>query len=339
MKAKVAVGVALVLALAFTGFVHRKIEPRTRADQGEAFIPKPATARLVALGFNAVVADFYWLQAIQAVGGNTVVDERVGRQLGKLIDVVTTLDPWVDHPYRFAAIWMVEGEENVRTAIRLLHRGIEHHPDDWRNWFYLGFAHFYLLGENEEAAVALTEASGLPGSPAYLPRLVARLRSASADIDVATVFLRQMIDSTDDEDRKAVYHAALDEIEVEQKARFLDRARAAYVKLAGRDIDRVEELTEGSTRVIEKLPRPYPDALPHTAALDAEWVIGEDGRIFSTYYGARYEVHYSAPGGEIVTRDAEQPAPGKHSSQIEVNAEPASPDRVDSMSDEGAGDV
>lgn len=331
MKAKVAGGVALLLALAFTGVVHRQIEPRTRADQGAAYVPTPATAKVVALGFDAVMADFYWLQAVQKAGGDEYVDESVGRYLGKLIDVVTTLDPWVDHPYRFAAIWMVEGEANVRKAIELLERSIEYHPDEWRNWFYIGFNHFYFLGENEVAADALEQASRLPGSPTYLPRLVARLRSESADIDVSEVFLSQLIESTDDEAKKAAYQSALDEIEVEHKARFLDRARAAYVKLAGHDVERVEDLTNGATRVIEKLPRPFPDSLPAAAARQAEWVIGKDGRVVSTYYGTRYEVHYSASGGGVVTRGTEHDG-------AEAPADEAPPGNVQAA-DEGAGHV
>ncbi len=328
MWGKVAGGLAFLCALAFTGFVHARIEPDTRADQGEAYVPTPSTAKTAALGFDAVMADYYWLQAIQKAGGDEVVDEQVGRHLGKLIDVVTTLDPWVDHPYRFAAIWMTEGEENVRTAIDLLHRGIEHHPDEWRNWFYLGFDHFYYLGETEEAADALEQASNLPGSPTYLPRLVARLRSAGADIEVAEVFLRQLVESTEDEEKVAVYQAALDEIEVEHKARFLDRAREAYRKLSGRDVERIEDLASGPFRVIEKLPAPHPDALPPGAAPDAAWEIGEDGRVVSTYYGARYEVHYSPAGGSIVADEARREEAEKAEAQEEAG-----------LAEEGVGDV
>ncbi len=293
MRDKLLIGFALVGAIVFTGVVHTRVDPSTAVDRGELYVPKPATAQVAALGFDAVLADYYWLQAVQAAGGDVVVDRRVGRQLGKLIDVVTTLDPWVEHPYRFAAIWMTEGEANVRKAIELLHRGIEHHPDEWRNYFYLGFDHFYYLGEMEEAADALDHASSLPGSPVYLPRLAARLRSTGADIEVSEVLLRQLVESTDDEAKIAAYQAAIDEIEVEHKARFLDRAREAYQSLAGRDIERVEDLTTGPDRVIEMLPRPVPDALPVSAGNRAAWEIADDGRIVSSFYGKRYEVHYA----------------------------------------------
>ena len=140
--------IALLIASAcLVGFVHQRMPAASRADQGEPFVPRPEVARATSLGFRAVMADYYWLRAVQIVGA-AAVPQAHGPLLGRLIDVVTTLNPWVDHPYRFAAVWLTEGEDQVRQANRLLARGIEHHPDDWRNHFYLGFNHFYYLGDD-----------------------------------------------------------------------------------------------------------------------------------------------------------------------------------------------
>ena len=84
----------------------------------------------------------------------------------------------------------------MRHANAMLERGIEHHPDDWRNRFYLGFNHFFYLGENAEAAAA-PRARGrrFPGAPRYLGRLVARLRSQArgGDLAAASAFLRELL--------------------------------------------------------------------------------------------------------------------------------------------------
>ena len=91
-------------------------------------------------------------------------------------------------------------------------RGIAHHPEDWRNYFHLGFNHFFYLGDYDEAARVLETAVRLPGRPAYLPRLVARLKSQTSDIEVAEIFLREMLQTTEDEEGRAKLQAALDEI-------------------------------------------------------------------------------------------------------------------------------
>jgi hypothetical protein len=285
----------LVIAIGCTGWAHSKIPSASRTDFGERFVPSPKVARAVSFGFDAIIADYHWLQAVQAVGGDAIVEADTARHLGKLIDVVTTLNPHVGHPYRFAAVWLTHDEELVREGNALLRRAIKHHPDDWRNHFYLGFNHFYYLAEYPEAASAIEAAMHLPNAPAYLSRLTARLKSQHADIDVAEVFLRELLRSTEDEDARAKLQSALDEIEIEYKARHLDRARTAYQELVGHDIGSLEDLIRSPNRVLEKLPSAEPDGLPASLARGSDWEIDpESGRIQSSYLGNRYEIHYGA---------------------------------------------
>jgi hypothetical protein len=243
-----------------------------------AFVVDPQTAQLASLGFDALIGDLHWIRAVQIVGSH---EGALGRssQIGALIDVVTTLDPWVGHPYRFAAIWMKDDETAIHQANALLRRGIAHHPDDWRNRFYLGFNHFFYLGDEAEAAAVLEPALDLPGSPPYLGRLVARLKGNQGGLDAAAAFLSEMLRSAPPEERKA-YEAALQEIETERRARFLDGARAEYVRRHRRDIESVEDLVSGG--VLRSLP---------TDAFDGPWMISkETGQIVSVRLRYRYDV-------------------------------------------------
>jgi hypothetical protein len=244
--------VLLAAAVALAGFVHGQMPTRTRASRGEVFVPRPELARATAFGFDAVIADYYWFQAIQVVGRGNVQDSI---QLGQLVDVVTTLDPWVDHPYRFAAVWMMDSEANVRKANELLRRGIAHHPDDWRNHFHLGFNLFFLLDEPAAAADSLEEAIALPGSPAYLRRLVARLRGAGGSLETAASFLYGLALEAPSDEERAAYEGALLEIETERVARTLDEARARYRERHGRDLSAPEDLLAGPEPILAALPR------------------------------------------------------------------------------------
>lgn len=263
------------------------------SESGLGFVPDPRHARLLALGFDAIVADYQWLRAIQIAGGSAVVDRERATEIGQLVDVATTLNPHVDHPYRFAAIWLTNDETQVRESIRLLRRATQYHPDEWKNYFYLGFAQFFYLGEFEQAADSLERATKLPGAPPYLPRLVARLKAQTDDLQIAEVFLREMLRNSRDPEDQARLQIGLDEIEIEYKARLLERARRAYRKLAGRDIRSVDELVKGPHRMLEKLPSPEPDAIPAAFARGSVWKIDRTGRIVSSYLGHRYEVHFT----------------------------------------------
>ncbi len=286
-----AAGLALVLA---TASVHARIPTTPRAQRGQAFVPRPQLAKALSFGFDAVVSDFYWLQAVQVVGSTPQDPSAHATLLGRLIDVVTTLDPWVDHPYRVAAVWLTDSEKSVRTANRLLERGIAHHPDEWRDYFYLGFNHFFYLQENARAADRLEQAAALPGSPAYLPRLVARLRSESGGLEAAALFLNQLIREAPDEASRAAYQGALDEIEIEFRARHLDRARVLYQQRSGRDIGAVEDLLVPPHGVLPVLPDAEPSSLPPALRRGSGWELDPDtGRIQSDYYGSRYEVIFN----------------------------------------------
>jgi hypothetical protein len=272
---------ALAIASAI-GWSSARLPHAPSQAAGEAFVPDPGLARLAAVGFEALVADFYWMRAVQIVGSKNGATGR-SHQIGRLLDVVTTLDPWVDHPYRFAALWMTDDAAAVRHANRLLERGIEHHPDSWLNRFYLGFNHFFYFGETAEAAVVLEPAVGMPGAPRYLGRLVARLRSEAGggEIEAAAAFLRELHRHTDDPYVRAEYEKALDEIEVERRARLLDAARKEFQRRHGRDITSVEELARGPKRVLRALP-PEPNGW--------EWKLDENGEIVSSYVGHRYSL-------------------------------------------------
>ncbi|MFO0689305.1 MAG: tetratricopeptide repeat protein [Myxococcota bacterium] len=284
----------LMASVGCAGWAHGRLPITPETARGHGFVPNPTHARALAAGFDAILADYHWLRAIQLVGGAPEVDRESADHLGRLIDVVTTLNPHVDHPYRFAAIWLTHDEAQVREGIRLLRRATQNHPDDWRNYFYLGFEQFFYLGEYELAAESLEKAMAREGAPPYLARLVARLKAQAGDIDVAEIFLRQMLRDTVDPEDRARLQIALDEIELEYKARLLDGARAAYRRASGRDLRNVEDLARPPHRMLEKLPSPEPDAIPASLSRGSRWKIDpRSNRIVTTYLGRRYEVNFS----------------------------------------------
>ena len=286
---------ALVAALVVTIGLHAAIPATTRAERGGNFIPLPEVARTLSFGFEAVLADFYWIWAVQIVGQRDADVSRNSKDLSRLIDVVTTLNPWVGHPYRFAAVWLTDSEQSVREANRLLERGVEHHPDDWRTRYHLGFNRFFYLQENESAAEVLAQAALLPGAPSYLPRLVARLRSEGGDLEAAAVFLQEMVQNASGEMERVQFQAALDEVEIEYRARSLDRAREVYRTQWGRDIASVTDLAQGPGAVLTEIPSAEPSSLPMALRTGASWSLdSKTQRIVSDYYGRRYEVSVHA---------------------------------------------
>ena len=173
----------------------------------------------------------------------------------------------------------------MRRANRLLERGIAYHPLDWRNRHYLGFNHFYHLGDQVRAAEVLETAIGLEGAPHYLAPLVAKLRAGAGSLDAAEALLVGLVNTTPDEYAKARYLKSLDEIDTERRARLLDEARVEYWRRHGRDLVRVEDLLRPPAPVLRQLP----PAHPHFPGFG--WMLDpETDQITSTFYGSRYRL-------------------------------------------------
>jgi hypothetical protein len=244
-------------------------------------VPDPSAARIAALDFEALASDFYWLRAVQLVGDERLPTRKDAPRIAQLAALVVALDPWVDHPYRFAALWASDDRDSLAQADRLLERGIAYHPADWRDRFYLGFDKFFYEHDPATAAQELEPAVSLPGAPLFLGRLVARLRAEGGDLDAAEGFLRALLQNAPDDRHRDQYRRALEEVETERLARMLDRARQLYQLQNGHDIASVQDLVRAPDGVMAALPLG-----PH----GAPWELGATGEIVSSYYGHRYRV-------------------------------------------------
>jgi len=284
-------------AIAATAATHQSMDTRSRDLEDARALPSVSQARVSVLGFGAVVADYYWLQAMHLVGAMHGDVDQHEPLIASLIELVTGLDPWVDHPYRFAAVWLNDGPENVRRVNRLLERGISYHPLDWRNRHYLGFNHFFHLGDDERAADVLETAIGLEKAPYYLAPLVAKLRAGSGSLDAAEALLVGLVNTTPDEYAKARYLKSLDEIETERRARFLDEARVEYWKRNGHDLARVADLLSNPAPVLRQLPPAHPHFPGFGWLLDAE-----TDQITSSFYGSRYRLFNHARDSQRLQR-------------------------------------
>lgn len=294
---------ALCAIVAMIG-AHVSMGGATRRVEDAAWLPSVGQARLASLGFDAVLADFYWLEAMHLVGsvrGDVAPHAPV---IAGLIELVTGLDPWVDHPYRFAGIWLSDSPQSLSRANTLLEKSIAYHPLDWRNRHYLGFNHFYHLGDARRAADVLEPAVGLKGAPHYLAPLVAKLRADGGSLDAAESLLVGLVNTTSDEYAKARYLKSLDEIATERRARALDAARLEYWRRNGRDIARVEDLLAGKPPVLSGLPPAHPHFPGFGWVLDAE-----TGQITSSFYGSRYRLYNHKNDAVRLERLRSQPTP------------------------------
>jgi len=201
-----AAGVALALALfgaAATLQVARdRIYSREQA-QNRAFlyVQSPAVLRRLALSFDALAADVYWIRALQHYGGDRL--SRDGRQryqlLYPLLDLTTSLDPYFTIAYRFGAIFLSEGYPGgpgrPDLAVALLKKGISSQPDNWRYYHDIAFVHYWQFQDTRTAAEWFRLARKQPDAPTWLEPVAASMLIEGGDRESARIVLQQILNS------------------------------------------------------------------------------------------------------------------------------------------------
>ncbi len=151
----------------------------------------PGLVKKMALGYDALMADLYWVRTIQYYGRREEAAKRPVRygSLAALLDITTTLDPHMIDAYRAGAAFLSEpdpiGAGQPKEALRLLDKGIRSNPRQWRLLFDKGFVHYIYLKDYEAAGEVWLEASRLPGVPEWMGRLAAATFSKGGALDAA----------------------------------------------------------------------------------------------------------------------------------------------------------
>ena len=196
------VAAALALALAVGLQAGRDAAYPTRGSEGERLLytRSGAAVQRMALEFDALASDIYWIRAIQHYGGDRLSRGGRGKYelLQPLLDLTTTLDPFFTIAYRFGAIFLSEappgGPGRPDQAIALLEKGIAAQPQKWQYFHDIAFVHFWHLHDPTTAATWFQRAGAQPGAPIWLQPLAATMLSAR-DRSSARLLWRQILGS------------------------------------------------------------------------------------------------------------------------------------------------
>ena len=229
--------------------VQRAVTPKL---QRFMYLPQGEYLRGAVLGYEQVVADFLWIQAIQAMGERKVTEE-AGHWIYRALEVITTLDPKFVRVYEAGGIALVTLVVLVEESNRILEKGIQHNPDYWALPWLLGFNYYFELHDDAKAADYIARASRLPGAPDYLAGFATRLYVSARESQVAIDFLAQMYEQTTDENVKQILERRLKEVVVERDLQLLEEAISRYRALYKRVPERLEDLV--GTGLLRELPR------------------------------------------------------------------------------------
>jgi hypothetical protein len=206
---------------------------------------RPGVVSRLAQFQRPLLVDLYWLRVLNAIGDNE--SDRKNRALYDYGVFLTELDPRFYHAYLYVAINVPSSRGrtwvNNEQAEDLLTRGIKQFPLDVRlqtirAGFRLVHMHDYAF-----AAQAFAEAAMLPGAPPLFGPLAVKLR-AHANTETALEVARNMLEATQDPERRAEFEAQVHDLQLELELKQVDAAIVEYNKRMMRPPTSLTELRE-----------------------------------------------------------------------------------------------
>lgn len=230
--------VAAIALLVSMGFSWRLLSMRVLPEIGVVGMGRPGLLAAISkrpscsFGFRNLLADVTWLEAVQVAGSQKMTRWDYDR-LYDLLDVVANFDPKFEIPYLLGGLVLGESPDHGREALRVLGRGKAEFPRDWRFPFYMGFTHYFSLGDAVAGGGAMAEAARLPGSAAYLPGLASRMLSEAREPEAALKLLKTIVREESDPARRAVLERRIREVTIERDLQALERAVERYSEKSG----------------------------------------------------------------------------------------------------------
>jgi len=242
--------VKLVLALSlmaalFAGAVsvqaaRERAYPVPVVDEESLTLTSGPMVRRLSLGYSGLMADLYWIRAIQYYGSTkrkleaelpamrppaSLVADPTGHYplLYPLLDLTTTLDPRFHVAFRFGSIFLAEpyptGPERPDLAIALLEKGLRERPDRWEYMEDIGFVYYWYRQDFPAAAAWFEKAGHVAGAPWWLKSLAATTLAQGGDRRSSRQMWTAIRESAEidwlrkDADRRLQQLGALDEID------------------------------------------------------------------------------------------------------------------------------
>jgi tetratricopeptide (TPR) repeat protein len=239
LLAIIALGFVCVVGLSRWMDEHRP--PVDSIVEEERLYMTGAAIKRMSLGFNGLVADWYWMRSLQYVGRKALDHE--GRfqlddlgplnlkLLAPLLDTATTLDPEFIAVYEYGAV--VLPAINDEHAIALLKKGIAANPSAWRLYHHLGYI-YWQRGDYQTASETYAAGAKLPAAPAWMEQMSARLLAEGGDRATAREMYERMRDEADDEQVKHLAELRLLQIRSFDERDVIRRALTDYAERKGR---------------------------------------------------------------------------------------------------------
>jgi hypothetical protein len=197
----------VALLLAASAVLVGKADDSKPEDWNESrltYLPSGRLLKPMVLGQREAAADLLWINAI-VYFSEAYLEGKSYRWLGHMLDIVTTLNPYFIHAYEFGGVVLTKEKRELPKTLRLLDRGIETFPKDWRLRLYAAMAQLSLDSNFTKAEAYLEPVSLDKDVPDHIRTMCASLLVKGAGTRVALAFLVNRYERSDNSINREIF--------------------------------------------------------------------------------------------------------------------------------------
>jgi hypothetical protein len=249
----------LILGLAAAWTLQKQIDAEQVGmllEQDNLLLQSGSLVKKLSLEYAPLMGAIYWTRAVQYYGEKHQLHAPGLDLLWPLLDITTTLDPNLLVAYRFGSIFLSDaaprGAGRPDLAAKLLERGIQANPEEWRLYQDMGNVYYFDAKDYPKAAAAFEEGSRNPKAPIWMKVLAAKIAGEGRSLDTSYFLWRQVYETTTDEDIRKNAESHLRSLKVDLDLLELDRLLDEYEKQTGKRAKRISELVEAG--LLKRVP-------------------------------------------------------------------------------------
>jgi hypothetical protein len=214
--------------------------------------------RRLALSYSELLADVYWVRAVQYYGRNRLSSDpgRDYEDLYPLLDIATSLDPMFNIAYRFGAVFLSEpfpgGAGRPDLAIALLQKGFRLNPTRWQYPYDIAFVYYWTNQDFAAAHEWFRQAADVPGAPWWVRSMAAVTAAKGGNRQASRLLWQIQLENAESEWVRQEGVRRLQQLDAMDQIDALNEASRAFASRTGRSATGWEEL--GRAGLVRGLP-------------------------------------------------------------------------------------
>ncbi len=262
-------GVLLLAGFAAVWKLQLKIDQEKTAmhvNEDDLALRSGNVVKILSLEYAPLMGAIYWTRAVQYFGEQHRLHRKNLDLLWPLLDIATTLDPHLMPAYRFGSIFLSDspprGEGRPDLAVKLLERGIQANPDQWRLYQDLGNVYYFDAKDYPKASAAFVEGSKNPHAYLWMKVMAAKIAGEGESPETSYFLWSQVYQTTTDPQVKKNAAEHLELMQVQLDIKKINQLSDEFEKQTKRRPARMSELVQaGLLKELPKDPEGYPYVL------------------------------------------------------------------------------